>query len=112
MTLAKQYPIGSTVLNLSHHLGKVVGYRNEELVIEGIGEFAQVGKWLATPEKTTRLSNGHFGLADKYEYFVHGKDLYRAPFVNPIGQNGLRQGARAQMAIHLLDAEYLSLLGL
>lgn len=112
MTLAQQYPIGSTVLNLSQHLAKVVDHKHGMLVVEGIGAFAHVGKWMADPAKTTRLSDTHMGIAGKYEYFTFDGMLYRAPTINPVAPDGLRQGARPQMPLHLVDGEYLQALGL
>jgi len=112
MTLQQQFPIGSTVLNLDNHLAKVVGYHHNLLMVEGIGEFANVGKWLASPEKCTRLSNTHFGIAGKYEYFIFNNTLYRSPMSNPVAPDGFRSGGRPQMALHLIDSEYLRTLGL
>lgn len=105
------YPLGSLIQNAGH-IAKVIGYRNSFLIVEGVGASADIGRWLAALDNTIRLSDGHFGFAGKYEYFIFKDDLYRAPAVNPVGLNGLRQGARALMAKHLLDAEYLESLGL
>lgn len=58
-------------------------------------------------------SKNHVGNVGKFEYFVRGKELFRALKTNPILSNSeYRHGARSQMPIRLIDAHYLYLLGL
>jgi hypothetical protein len=39
-------------------------------------------------------SFGHLGYAHGFEYFMFNGEVYRAPYENPMGTTGYRQGAR------------------
>lgn len=112
MTIQQQYPIGSTIQNLGQALAQVIGYKDGFLAVEGVGQYADTGKWLADPAKSIRLSDGHLGIAANFEYFMIGEYLYRAPMTNPVMPNGYRGGARFQMPRRLVDGQYLDGLGL
>lgn len=63
--------------------------------------------------QTQKESKGHIGFVAQYEYFVRNEILHRALKDNPIvADTEYRQGARPQMPIRLVDAQYLYLLGL
>lgn len=60
-----------------------------------------------------KKSKDHVGFVAQYEYFVKYEILCRALKDNPIVVGTVyRQGARRQMPIRLVDAQYLNLLGL
>lgn len=63
--------------------------------------------------QTQEQSKDHVGFVAQYEYFVRCEVLCRALKDNPIVIGTVyRQGARTQMPIRLIDAQYLYLLGL
>ena len=114
------FPIGCEVYSLFNLYGskikaRVVGYKNDvgctHLVVEGIHHCSDLGKAIADPSKTLRLSKGHLGIAGKFEYFFIGNDLYRALTSNYIDVNGYRVRARFQMKKNLMDGEYLTSIG-
>ena len=113
MNLEKRFPADRNVIELGLLLGKVIGYQNGMLALKGVGAYANVGKWAADPDHCQRVSTGFMGFAGVYEYFVRGDCLYRVLATNPIvADNDYRMGARSHMALHLVDSDYLRVLGL
>lgn len=114
--LTVKFPVGSSVLNFDY-TAKVIGYHGQSsdeqsLILEGVCGNLDVDKWIADPQKTIVLSKNSLGLSGKYEYFFIKDDLYRALTTNYIDNNGYRSGARFQISRHLVDIEYLTMIGL
>lgn len=106
-----QMPVGS----LAYHyntLVRVLEHHNDEVLVEGEGTIAGDSTWLTSLDKLERMSNSHYGITDKHEYFVFNDRLYRAPLANPIDANGCRLGAREVTKMSLLTSEYETMLGL